>query len=88
MHDGSLAIDVVTAEDQGTYTCSSTLPGNITYHNRVLLHVTGEARTSTETSVKNQNQYQTSTETSVMNQNQYQSSMCGELGFPTFSTVP
>ncbi|XP_022608486.1 V-set and immunoglobulin domain-containing protein 10 isoform X1 [Seriola dumerili] len=40
MHDGSLNIGWVTPGDEGSYLCSSTLPGNNTFHARVLLQVT------------------------------------------------
>ncbi|XP_029367511.1 V-set and immunoglobulin domain-containing protein 10 isoform X2 [Echeneis naucrates] len=40
MHDGSLIIRAVAPGDEGQYTCSSTLPGNFTFHGRVLLQVT------------------------------------------------
>lgn len=40
LHDGSLNIRGVIPADEGTYMCSSTLPGNNTFHARALLHVT------------------------------------------------
>ncbi|XP_032372995.1 V-set and immunoglobulin domain-containing protein 10 [Etheostoma spectabile] len=40
LHDGSLNINGVIPGDEGTYNCSSTLPGNITFHARALLQVT------------------------------------------------
>ncbi|KAF1389527.1 hypothetical protein PFLUV_G00074330 [Perca fluviatilis] len=40
LHDGSLSINGVIPGDEGTYMCSSTLPGNYTFHARVLLQVT------------------------------------------------
>ncbi|XP_068994863.1 V-set and immunoglobulin domain-containing protein 10 isoform X1 [Embiotoca jacksoni] len=40
-HDGSLAIREVMPGDEGSYLCSSTLPGNSTFQARVLLQVTG-----------------------------------------------
>lgn len=40
LHDGSLNINGVTPGDEGTYLCSSTLPGNNTFHARALLQVT------------------------------------------------
>ncbi|XP_075960922.1 V-set and immunoglobulin domain-containing protein 10 [Anarhichas minor] len=39
-NDGSLQIRSVMPEDEGTYLCSSTLPGNNTFHARVSLQVT------------------------------------------------
>lgn len=39
LHDGSLNIQGVIPADEGTYLCSSTLPGNNTYQARVLLQV-------------------------------------------------
>ncbi|XP_028433988.1 V-set and immunoglobulin domain-containing protein 10 isoform X2 [Perca flavescens] len=40
LHDGTLSIKEVIPGDEGTYMCSSTLPGNNTFHARVLLQVT------------------------------------------------
>ncbi|XP_029295730.1 V-set and immunoglobulin domain-containing protein 10 [Cottoperca gobio] len=40
LHDGSLNFRGVIPGDEGTYLCSSTLPGNNTFHARVLLQVT------------------------------------------------
>ncbi|XP_037633990.1 V-set and immunoglobulin domain-containing protein 10 [Sebastes umbrosus] len=40
LHDGSLNIRGVIPGDEGIYLCSSTLPGNNTFHARVLLQVT------------------------------------------------
>ncbi|KAK1893049.1 V-set and immunoglobulin domain containing protein 10 [Dissostichus eleginoides] len=40
LHDGSLNIRAVLPRDEGTYMCSSTLPGNNIFHARVLLQVT------------------------------------------------
>ncbi|XP_033474474.2 V-set and immunoglobulin domain-containing protein 10 [Epinephelus lanceolatus] len=40
LHDGSLNIRGVIPGDDGTYLCSSLLPGNIIFHARVLLQVT------------------------------------------------
>lgn len=37
--DGSLNIRAVLSGDEGTYLCASTLPGNYTFHARVLLQV-------------------------------------------------
>lgn len=39
LHDGSLNIREVTPGDEGSYLCSSTLPGNNTFRARVLLQV-------------------------------------------------
>lgn len=39
LHDGSLNIPVVERGDEGTYLCASTLPGNNTFHARVLFQV-------------------------------------------------
>ncbi|XP_034548291.1 V-set and immunoglobulin domain-containing protein 10 isoform X2 [Notolabrus celidotus] len=41
LHDGSLNIRGVTPGDEGSYLCSSTLPGNNTFRARVLLQVAG-----------------------------------------------
>nr|XP_046241493.1 V-set and immunoglobulin domain-containing protein 10 [Scatophagus argus] len=41
MHDGSLNIPTVRPEDEGSYLCNSTLPGNNTFRARVLLQVAG-----------------------------------------------
>lgn len=43
LHDGSLNINGVTPGDEGSYLCASTLPGNITFHARVLLQVAGKS---------------------------------------------
>ncbi|XP_071339812.1 V-set and immunoglobulin domain-containing protein 10 isoform X2 [Trachinotus anak] len=40
LHDGSLNIRGVVPGDEGAYLCSSTLPGNNTFHASVLLQVT------------------------------------------------
>ncbi|XP_018559972.1 V-set and immunoglobulin domain-containing protein 10 [Lates calcarifer] len=40
LHDGSLNIKGVTPGDEGSYLCNSSLPGNSTFHARVLLQVT------------------------------------------------
>ncbi|XP_074526887.1 V-set and immunoglobulin domain-containing protein 10 [Halichoeres trimaculatus] len=48
LHDGSLNIRGVTPGDEGSYLCSSTLPGNNTFRARVLLQVaSGPANIST-----------------------------------------
>uniref|UniRef100_A0AAV2MQG3 Ig-like domain-containing protein n=1 Tax=Knipowitschia caucasica TaxID=637954 RepID=A0AAV2MQG3_KNICA len=39
LRNGSLSIGVVEREDDGLYLCASTLPGNITFHAKVLLRV-------------------------------------------------
>ncbi|KAM9810489.1 V-set and immunoglobulin domain-containing protein 10 [Neosynchiropus ocellatus] len=40
LRDGSLSITWVSAADEGVYFCNSSLAGNVTFHGRVLLHVT------------------------------------------------
>ncbi|KAM8886707.1 V-set and immunoglobulin domain-containing protein 10 isoform 2-T3 [Spinachia spinachia] len=45
--DGSLRIGGVAPRDEGTYGCSSTLPGNNTFHARVTLRVTSSENVST-----------------------------------------
>lgn len=42
LHDGSLNIKGVTPGDEGSYLCNSSLPGNSTFHARVLLQVTSK----------------------------------------------
>ncbi|KAL6114827.1 vsig10 [Pungitius sinensis] len=46
-NDGSLRIGRVAPGDEGTYGCSSTLPGNNTFHARVSLHVNSPENVST-----------------------------------------
>lgn len=41
-NDGSLRIGRVAPGDEGTYRCSSTLPGNYTFHARVSLRVSSK----------------------------------------------
>lgn len=41
--DGSLNIRAVLSGDEGTYLCASTLPGNYTFHARVLLQVASKS---------------------------------------------
>ncbi|KAM8865064.1 V-set and immunoglobulin domain-containing protein 10 [Synchiropus picturatus] len=40
LRDGSLNIATVSAADEGVYFCNTSFAGNVSYHGRVLLHVT------------------------------------------------